>query len=198
MDISTIKEKVYKKRAELTVLDDKHGSLMHLYEQAMAMKTHIEKAQKLVQHTAKATQERVKYELEQIVNHAMSAVFGDMYSFEIIFEIKRGKTEARIVLLENGNEIDPLDGTGGGACDVLSFALRIALLIVSKGTRILILDEVGKFISENLKPIFYQVLTELSSKLKIQIIAVTHDPLMQGDKVIRVLKNKGVSYVQSN
>lgn len=199
MTIASLIDKVYKKRAELSVAEEDQEQLVRLYENAMEMHTHIEKAQELVQAVAKTTQERIKFELEEIVQHALDAVFEGQYEFQIIFEIKRGKTEANIMLTQDGNEID-LDDGGGGVRDVLSFALRVALLVISKGRKILILDEIGHFISAGIKPQFYTILGELSRKLGIQVIGVTHDELMMqiADKSIKVTKVKGVSHVKDS
>jgi DNA repair exonuclease SbcCD ATPase subunit len=157
----------------------------------------IQEAQALIQTVAKETQEQVKFHIEDIVNMAIDAVFPDMYEFRLIYEIKRNKTEARIVLMEQGSEIDPLEATGGGNNDIIAFALRVALLIISKNRKTLILDEPMKFLSEDVKPKAYEILQRLSSELGIQIIAVSHDPLMIGiaDKEVKVKKEEGKSHV---
>lgn len=155
-----------------------------------------EEAQVLFQQVAKDTQEQIRFHLEDIVNLALDAVFPDRYEFRIIFEIKRNKTEARIALLDGGHELDPMFSNGGGLKDILSFALRVALLIISKNRRVLILDEPFKFISADLKEQAFGIMKRLSTELGIQIIAVTHDKEMieVADKVIPIRKTKGVSY----
>jgi ABC-type cobalamin/Fe3+-siderophores transport system ATPase subunit len=67
--------------------------------------------------------------------------------------------------------------------------------MISKTQKVLLLDEPMKFVSEGLKPKVYEIMKRLSDDLGIQIIAVTHDPLMIdiADKVYVVKKEKGIS-----
>lgn len=158
----------------------------------------IEEAQTFLQQVAKDTQEQIRYHLEDIVNMALDTVFPMCYTFRIVFEIKRNKTEARLCLFDGDKEIDPMYSNGGGVKDILTFALRVALLLISKNRRVLILDEPFKFISADLKENAFQIMRRLSTELGIQIIAVTHDEGMIeiADKVIRVSKKEGVAYVE--
>jgi DNA repair exonuclease SbcCD ATPase subunit len=159
----------------------------------------IEEAQTVLQLIAKQTQENIRYKLEDIVNLSLSTVFGSRYRFEIKFEIKREQTEASLVLFDGVNEIDPIESNGGGINDVLSFALRIALLIISKNRRILILDEPMKFISADLREFCYELMAKLSHDLGIQIICVTHEEELKSkaDLVYKVGQKEGKAWVRS-
>lgn len=158
----------------------------------------IEEAQAFLQQVAKDTQEQIRYHLEDIVNMALDTVFPMCYTFRIVFEIKRNKTEARLCLFDGEREIDPMFSNGGGVKDILTFALRVALLLISKNRRVLILDEPFKFISADLKEAAFEIMKRLSKELGVQIIAVTHDEGMMdiADKVIRVSKREGVAHVE--
>lgn len=160
-------------------------------------KTTIIESQTIIQKVARETQEQIRYSIEDIVQVALDAVFPMMYTFKLIFETKRNKTEARIALMEGENEIDPLDNTGGGLADVLETVLRIATLIISGNRRTLILDEPGKFVSVDLRDLYYEILKKLSSEVGIQVIMVTHDPacVAIADKVYTVQKIGGISQV---
>lgn len=159
---------------------------------------HLEEAQAFLQVQAKETQEQIKFSLEDIVNLALDAVFPGKYKFVMVFEIKRGKTEVRLTLNKDGNEFDPLTENGGGVTAVLELALRIALLLISKNRRVLILDEPLHFVSLDKKPIAIEILKRLSADMGIQIIAVSHDPLFidSADRVYRVTQTDGVSTVK--
>jgi ABC-type Mn2+/Zn2+ transport system ATPase subunit len=154
----------------------------------------IEKAQIFIQQTAKATQEQLQYRIEDIVQLALDAVFPDEYIFKVRFEIKRGKTEARLCFLKNDIEVDPLDAAGGGVSDIVSFALRLAVWSLGHTERVIILDEPFKYLSKDLQPRAGEILKKLSKKLKLQIIMVSHVPDMidVSDRVFEVsLKNSG-------
>lgn len=154
----------------------------------------IEKAQVFIQQTAKATQEQLQYRIEDIVQLALDAVFPDEYLFRVIFEIKRGKTEARMCFLKNDIEVDPLDAAGGGVSDIVSFALRLAVWSLGHTERVVILDEPFKYLSKDLQPRAGEILKKLSNKLKLQVIMVSHIEDMIGisDRIFSVaLKESG-------
>jgi DNA repair exonuclease SbcCD ATPase subunit len=152
-----------------------------------------------IQQIAKQTQEQVKFQLEDIVNMALNAVYSSKYRFSVLIEAKRGSTEAKLVLFnENGDELDPMDSTGGGVCDILSFALRVALLIISKNDRVLIMDEPFKYISRDVKESAMEIIKRISTDLGVQIICVTHDAelIECSDRVFQVTQEGGVSAVK--
>ena len=187
-------------RAEalLTLAEEDRTRLEAALGQYRANLVTIEEAQAFIQQVAKDTQEQIRYHLEDIVNMALDTVFPMCYTFHIVFEIKRNKTEARLCLFDGEREIDPMFSNGGGVKDILTFALRVALLLISKNRRVLILDEPFKSISADLKDAAFQIMRRLSTELGIQIIAITHDEGMIGiaDKVIRVSKKEGVAHVE--
>ena len=151
-------------------------------------KESLEKSTVLLQTIAKDTQEQLRFHIEDIVQLAMDACFPDKYEFRVEFELKRGRTEARIFLVENGQEIDPMESNGGGLVDIVSFALRFAAWSLSKTAKVIILDEPFKWLDRERKPLAMEILKQLSSRLGLQIITVTHDAEMVAiaDKVIRV------------
>lgn len=156
-----------------------------------------EDAKIIIQTVAQLTQEELEYEISEIVSIALSSVFDDPYEFNISFVQKRGKTEAEIKFLKNGNEYDILTATGGGVVDIASFALRIALWNLNRTSNTIILDEPFKHLSNNLQSRASKMIKELSSKLNIQFIMVTHntDLIECSDKVFNVKQIKGVSQV---
>ena len=126
---------------------------------------------------AKIVQEQAHKQISEVVTRCLRAVFEEeAYEFGIVFEQKRSKTEARLVFLRNGEEMDPLKSSGGGAVDVASFALRVACLMISRPTlrRTIILDEPFKFVSEEYRPKAAKILELLSIEFCIQFIMVTH------------------------
>ena len=161
----------------------------------------IEEAQIFLQTVAQSTQEKLKFQIEDIVNIALETVFPDEYEFKIEFNVSRGKTDAELVFLDKrtGQTIDPMDAAGGGVVDLTCFALRIASWALENGTdNLIILDEPFKFVSRDLVERAGEILKTLSEKMKLQIIMVTHIPefIDVADKVFEVKKNeKGVSRV---
>ena len=136
----------------------------------------IDKAQAFIQIVAQQTQEQLRYHIEDIVQLCLDTCFPDEYQFKIIFEIKRGKTEARLCFVKDGHEINPMDASGGGVVDLAAFALRIAAWSLGKSDNTIVLDEPFRFLSKDLQPRAGEILQELSRKLGIQYIIVTHNP----------------------
>ena len=193
-------------RKKITTLVVKKEMLHTRKEECKNTLTALEKevqavleAQVFLQLKAQQTQEKIKLRLEDIVNLALHAVFGDMYKFQLSFVLRRNKTECDIQLIENNVVMDDiLDSTGGGAGDIVSFFLRVALLVISGKRRLLILDEPFKGVDAERKPIALQVLKELTEDLGIQVICVTHDQKIVAiaDQVIKVRKDDGKSFVE--
>jgi DNA repair exonuclease SbcCD ATPase subunit len=182
-----------KKELLSATIDKKSKDLDKYKEDSIA----LEEAQVFLQGIAKETQEQIKFNIEDIVNSCLDAVFPGQYVFKVIFEIKRGKTEARLVLMDGENEVEPLQSNGGGLIQILSFALRIALLIISKNRRVLVMDECLNAVSADLEARAYEIVQRISKELGIQVVMVTHREaaIAVADKVITVSKKGDISHV---
>ena len=161
----------------------------------------VEQAQVFLQTVAQNTQEKLKFQIEDIVNLALESVFPNEYEFKIDFNVSRGKTDAELIFLDKrtGQTIDPMEASGGGVIDLTCFALRISAWALENGTdNLIILDEPFKFVSRDLQERAGEILKTLSEKMKLQILMVTHIPefIEVADKVFEVKKNeKGISKV---
>jgi DNA repair exonuclease SbcCD ATPase subunit len=160
-----------------------------------------EKAQAIIQKVAKDTQSQLEYHISDIVTLALDTVFDEKYKFKIEFVIKRNKTECELVFEKDGEVMDPMEDDAGGAVDVASFALRIALwtLQAPRSRNTIILDEPFKFLSKDLRPRASELLKELSTRLKLQFIIVTHlDELTEcADRIFKIEIKKGISHVKN-
>lgn len=145
-------------------------------------------AQRILQEAAQNVQQRVHEKVSEIVSRCLQAVFDEPYEFQIVFDQKRGKTEARMVFIRDGQEVDPKRASGGGVIDVTAFALRLACLLLTRPQprRILVLDEPFRFLSRDYRPRVRALLESLSEELEVQIIMVTHDPMLTTGKVIEI------------
>jgi DNA repair exonuclease SbcCD ATPase subunit len=157
----------------------------------------IEKAQILIQQAAQETQQQLTMHIEAIVASALEAVFPDTYDFKLEFEIKRNKTEAALKFYKDGHEIDIMDNSGGGLVDVAALGLRLSAWSLGSSDNVLILDESLKFLSRDLQPRMGEVLQELSSKLGLGVIMVSHSDVLNecADKIFVVKQTDKVSSV---
>jgi len=184
--LEQVEKDLSRKKVELTVLEQRQID--------------IEAAQVLLQVTAQETQDGLRVHLEDIVQVALDTCFPGEYTFKILFELKRGSTVCEMYLEdESGFKLNPMTASGGGLVDVISLALRLAVWTLSKPDNVIVLDEPFKFLSANLRPLAGEILQNMSEKLGLQIIMVTHDPILIeiADRTFSVKKNrKGISKVK--
>lgn len=168
-------------------------------EELRARLVHIEQAREVIKAVSLMTQRQLEEHISSIVSLALSAVFDDPYSLKLNFVERRGKTECDLVFTRDGQEVDPMSASGGGAIDVASMALRIACwsLKPKKTRNTIILDEPFRYLSKGLQHKAGDMLKMISEKLGLQIIMVTHNPelIEASDRVFTVENKKGVSYV---
>jgi len=143
-------------------------------------------------------QKSSKQFIEEVVSLAIEAVYGDDYTFELLFDTNRGQTTITPTYIDKyGNQFIDIKGdSGGGMADIISFGMRIALWAIQKPRTdsIFLLDEPGKALGQ-LLPKFADILKELSKELGIQFIVITHDDVLAelADKSYRVIKEGGIS-----
>jgi len=162
-----------------------------------------EQAREVIREVGLKTQEQLQVHISDITSLALEAVFDDPYELIAEFVQRRNKTECDLYFSRRGSRVDPLEASGGGAVDVASFALRIAAWSMQSPKRrnVIILDEPMKFLDTQTDRLekASQMLKELSERLGLQFILVTHtDTLTQyADRVFRVRQSKGgVSHVK--
>lgn len=183
-----------------STLDEKRIELTNKEERIKL----LEKAQSFLQKVAQDTQSQLKFQIEDIVDMALETCFPNEYQFQLLFNIARGKTDAELVFLsqKTGRPIDPMNASGGGVVDITCWALRLASYVLSSNTdNVIILDEPMKFVSKDLMGRVCELVKQLSEKLNLQIIMVTHESQFVdvADKIFEVRKNdKGVSVVKVN
>lgn len=158
-----------------------------------------EKALEVLKIVALKTQQQLQYHISDIATMALEAVFPDPYELVAEFVQRRNKTECDLLFERDGERLDPLTASGGGAVDVASFALRVASWSMERPRlrNVLVLDEPFRYLSVNLLPKASEMLKRVSENMKLQIIMVTHsEELIEGaDRVFTVERRKGVSRI---
>ena len=103
----------------------------------------ILQAQQIVQVVAETVQRSAHAQIASVVTRCLETVFGEEYGFRIDFERKRGRTEAKLIILKEGLVLDdPLNECGGGIIDLAALALRLISIVLSRPAkrRLLALD----------------------------------------------------------
>jgi DNA repair exonuclease SbcCD ATPase subunit len=169
-------------------------------EQAKDLRRH-EQAREVINQVGLATQNQLSFHISEITSLALNAVFPHPYELKAEFVQRRNKTECDLLFVRGEEKIDPLSAAGGGAVDVASFALRIASWSMQRprSRAVIILDEPFKHLSTNLLPQAGEMLKQISDKLQLQIIMVTHceELIDTADKVFEVSIRKGISNVKN-
>ena len=188
-----------------TVYDQKRGRQSQVADNLKAAKTKLielkrdlhrhEQAREIVREVGLATQKQLQYHISDITSLALEAVFPDPYALVAEFVERRNKTECDLYFQRDADFVDPLSASGGGAVDVAAFALRVASWAMQnpKSNNVLLLDEPFRYLSVNLLSKASAMLQQISQKLGLQIIMVTHSPELveMADAVFEVsLKNK--------
>jgi len=143
--------------------------------------------------------------IEETVTAALQTVLADdSLRFKIEMRELSGKPSAewRVVSRYGNTEIsnNPEDARGGGIVDIVSLALRLALLELSRPRPEgpVILDEPAKMVSAEYAENLAYFLRSYAQKTGRQFIVVTHNETLAqaGDRAYKVTKNEnGISEV---
>lgn len=159
-----------------------------------------EQAHEILKEVGLQTQRQLQFHISDITSLALDAVFPDPYELKVDFVERRNTTECDLTFERDGNTFDPLDSSGYGPVDIASFALRVVswILQTPQSRNTIILDEPFRFLSKEYREPAAKMVKELSDKLGIQFIIITHDPVLTqyADKVIEVKLKNGKSIVK--
>jgi len=153
----------------------------------------------IFQKSSEYARERMKYTIDEIATNALRVVFGGDISFEMELGTRAGAPTADFFVVEDGLKLSPMDAKGGGLVDVISVALRLAILELyePKIEGPVLLDEPGKMVSAEFVENFVFFLKEYCHKTGRQFLVVTHNTALAaaGDRTFRVSNTAGVSEV---
>jgi len=196
--LRSIQELVGKKKQ---VSDDLKSSRMSLVNYKQRVED-SKKGRVVIQKVAADVQKELGVHITKLVNLALVSVFPNPYKLVVNFVERRGKTECDLMFSKEslGNDLlKPEDGSGGGPLDVVSFVLRCVFWALDTNTkrRIMFLDEPFKYVSTDLHERCGDMLREISKKLKMQVIMVTHLPKMMecADKIIELEYKNGKTVI---
>lgn len=183
----------YRKKVDLMLLDfhDAQIALSAAHEELAAAKLDakaIARAQNVAQLIAQQIQQQIHDRIAALVTRCLQAVFDDSHEFQIVMERRRGKTEAHLVFLVDGEPVDKR-AQSGGVLDVAAFALRLASMSLLAGQcrPLLILDEPFKNVhGDEYRSRVCTLLNSLSEEMGIQLILVTGIDDLKTGKVIEL------------
>ncbi len=198
MKTSLLREKLQEKISDLKFLEKDLKSDIKDKELLSEELLVVNESRSLIILASQATQNKLENHLSGIVTLALKTVFGERYSFKIRFVQRRNTTEADLLLVDNGRETNPIYSDGYGVCDVISIALRISYWKLQNDSRnVIIWDEPLRFLSKDLHDLISVMIKEISKKLNLQFIIVTHNPSLidHADKVFQIEREDEISNV---
>ncbi len=153
----------------------------------------------LLQKASEVARHQMKLSIDSIVTKALQVVFGSEIVFELELSTRAGMPTAEFFVIENGIRLPILDAKGGGLVDVISVAIRLAIIELynPKITGAILLDEPGKMVSAEYAENFVYFLKEYCHQVGRQFIIVTHNAALAqaGDRTFHVSLVNGESKV---
>jgi len=191
-----------------TILSEKRGQQKQLLKDLSGTKEDIkqyeqdveytEQARAIIQLVAQETQQQLEFHISELVTLALAGVFERPYEFKVEFTQRRNRTECDMYFIRNGERVNPTIASGGGPLNIASFALQTSIWSLKKTRPVLFLDEPFRFLSRGLQDKAVEILKQISSKLNLQILMITHSPDMAegADRTFNVSISGGVSKVE--
>lgn len=158
----------------------------------------IEEANVLIQEVAKESQEKIQIQLTSLVTKAIQTIYPEAgYEFIMKFTSERGQTSVYPTLILGGNELSPLDNSGGMA-EVIAFSLRIALIAIGKKPKVMLLDEPFTGVSAYRLPLVKEFIEQMAVDFGMQFVITTHlkELTENSDRSFRVYKEGNFSRVK--
>jgi chromosome segregation ATPase len=180
--LDQLKAVYHRQRGEEATLLNERRQLEERLAEAGKDADRLEKVRLLLIEASKHAREQGRKQIEYLVTQALQFVFGAEIEFKVVVEEKRDRPEAEFLVCshyEGGPQVEntPQDARGGGVVDVISLALRMALLYAFRPPLggPLVLDEPGKHLSEEYSPQLALFLKSFSQTLGRQIIMISHN-----------------------
>ena len=162
-----------------------------------------ELVQQLLAMTSEASREQIRAHIEATVTAALKTVFGEGLSFRVVIGQMGGQPtvtwNVESLYGDNVMSTGVEDARGGGVVDVISLALRLAVLEIyqPKIGGPLVLDEPGKMISAEYAVNLARFLQAYSRETGRQCLLITHATQLAefADRSFRVTLRNGTSEV---
>jgi DNA repair exonuclease SbcCD ATPase subunit len=195
MSLELIATEINKRKAKLEIIKEELEITKINLDILKDNLLYSKEALNIIQIVAQQTQKNIQFHINNLVTSCLKQ-FGKNYKFNCDFIIRRDKTECDMYLQnEQGDKLDPYDEVGGSILQICEFALRCSLwsLMKNKINNFLFLDEPFSGIKKNLYKKLINIVKEVSKKLNLQLIFITHDDdlLEIGDNIIRLVGQKG-------
>jgi len=199
-NIQNLRNRLEQQKGQKSQIQQSIGSLKQSVKEKQRDQRKHEQAREVIREVGLKTKQQLSFHISDITSLALDAVFNDPYKLVTEFVERRNKTECDLYFERDGSKVDPLTASGGGAVDVAAFALRVASWSMQRprSRNTMVLDEPLRFLSADHQEQASVMIKEISQKLGIQFIIITHEPILASyaDKIFETRIRKGVTEVK--
>lgn len=165
----------------------------------------LEQVSALLNSLGEERQQQAQQTIEDLVTQGLQSIFDPTLSFHIVTTVKGKATTVEFFVrttLDSGViETPVIDARGGGLVAVISFLLRLTVLLLQRGRgdHLLVLDESFAMVSEDYLDNVGSFLKQLVERTGVQIIMVTHQQTLveYADVVYRFSLENGGTKVRT-
>lgn len=192
-------------RGQLALLQAQRAETEEALKQVQANRELWQQVSLLLTKVSDYARRQLVERIEDTVTAALQTVLADdSLRFEVEIREVAGKASAEWRVVSRYGDVEvsnnPEDARGGGIVDIVSLALRLALLELSKPRPEgpVILDEPAKMVSAEYAENLAYFLRTYAQKTNRQFLVITHNETLAkaGDVAYRVTKNdQGISEV---
>lgn len=135
--------------------------------------------------------------LTAMVSRGLTLVLGEPVHFSIVSAQRAGTPTLEFRLSQNGLETDIMEAKGGTVVALVTFLLRLAVVLATQPPlrKTLVLDEAFAHVSTEYVPALAALIRQLCDETGVQCILVTHEPAYgdAADVVYGVSQRQGIS-----
>lgn len=161
----------------------------------------LEKVRILLQKVSEYAREQSRAQIEALVTNCLQFIFDTGIEFRIEINEVRGRPEAEfyVISMQGGTVVrtKPQEARGGGVVDIISLAVRVAMLQCStlEVNGPILLDEPAKHVSDEYIIQVAEFLKQVSVMFDRQVIMVTHNRHLSeiADRAYRIEMADGIS-----
>lgn len=197
--LDQLKAVYHEKVGELKKVRNNLATAQIKFDELTEKEDTVMKASLFLQSLSDQTRLQVIDRISGIVTDALQTVKDKnlVFTMQLVTKANQPTLEMSIVDKLSGQAYDILTSFGGGICDIVSLALRVALLVKWQPalSRVLILDEACKHVAHKDQELLATFVRKLSEALNVQFIWISHAPVLQqaAHKIFEVTKHDGLS-----
>ncbi len=203
--LADLRSRYQQAAGQLSLLEKQRDEKMDALGRARADIETWQQVQILFGKASEFAREQLRQKLEETVTAALQAIFcNDRIRFEVEMKTVNGQPSASWQIISDFGDMpitaSPEDAHGGGIVDVVSLALRLALLELArpKIEGPVIFDEPAKMVSAEYLPNLAAFLKQYAKATNRQILMVTHAESLAevADVSYKVTQADGTSRVE--